>query len=195
MREDGIWIVNVGSGKVRRLSSVTGGFGATADWSPDGSKLLLEINNGLITVSTRDGSITTLVAPPSSHESDDPKPCSARLGNPIWSPDGRRIAYEDEACVNDDGGPSPYFTITIIGADGRYQQTVSTDYWGYTTGEIGALFPCWSPDSRAVAFIADAVLSEGTSYLATVKPPADYRRLRAGVFSPPAWQRLPRSRS
>jgi hypothetical protein len=99
------------------------------------------------------------------------------------------------ACVNDGSGPSPYFTIPIIGADGRYQQTVSTDYWGYATNDIGAFLVCWSPDSRSVAFIADALTSEGTSYLATVKPPADYRRLRAGVFSAPAWQRLPRPRS
>jgi Tol biopolymer transport system component len=64
MREDGIWVVSVGSGKVRRLSGVTGRVGATADWSPDGSKLLLVANNGLVTLSTRDGSISTLVAPP-----------------------------------------------------------------------------------------------------------------------------------
>jgi hypothetical protein len=195
MREDGIWIVSVASGKVRRLSGVTGGVGARADWSPDGSKLLLVANNGLVTVSTLDGSITTLVAPPAPLAAIDPRPCSRTLSSPIWSPDGRRIAYEDMACVNDGGGPSPYFTIAIIGADGRYQQTISTDYWGYGTNELGAFLPCWSPDSRSVAFIDDASTREGEYYLSTATLRGDYRHLRAGVFSAPAWQRLPRSRS
>jgi Tol biopolymer transport system component len=189
MRKDGIWIVSVGSGKVRKLSSVTGGFGATADWSPDGSKLLLVVNNGLVTVSIRDGSITTLVAPPAPIAGDGPKSCSATLGNPSWSPDGRWIAYEDKLCVDDGGGPSPYWTITIIGADGRYRQTISADYWEYATGDLGALLlPCWSPDSRSVAFIDDALTLEGEYYLATATVAGDYRRLRTGVFSTLAWQ-------
>jgi hypothetical protein len=98
------------------------------------------------------------------------------------------------ACVNDGGGPSSYYTISIIGAGGRYRQTISADYWGYATGDLGALLPCWSPDSRSVAFIDDALVSEGESYLATATVAGDYRRLRAGVDSAPAWQRLPRSR-
>jgi hypothetical protein len=59
----------------------------------------------------------------------------------------------------------------------------------------------WSPDSRSLAFIDDQLYSSGDSFLATAKLFAtatrtdfsfDYRQLRGGVFSAPAWQRLSR---
>jgi Tol biopolymer transport system component len=83
-----------------------------------------------------------------------------------------------------------------MSADGKGQTEISSDYWGYTSHDIGAIFPVWSPDSRFLAFINDAEVSEGDAFLATAtRSGTSYRRLKAGVFSPPAWQRQPRSRS
>ena len=199
MRRDGIWIVSVGEGTVRQLSSISGGVGTTADWSPDASRLLLVSSNGLFTVSILDGSITTLRGPPAPPTSDAPSWCYGRLSNPIWSPDGRWIAYEDWGC--DDSGR--YSSIQIIDAEGHYRWTVSNDQypWGYHTGTSLAV---WSPDSLSLAFIDDQLFSSGNSFLATARLLAtatrsdfsfDYRQVRADVFSAPAWQRLPRSRN
>ena len=123
MRKDGTWIVSVGSGTVRQLSSVSGGFGETADWSPDGSRLLLVSSNGLVTLSALDGSITTLRAPPAPPAPADPKGCAGRLAQPIWSPDGRWIAYEAWGCFEDG---VRYSDIQIIDAEGNYRWTVRT---------------------------------------------------------------------
>ena len=203
MRKDGIWIVSVESGTVRLLSSVSGDFGTTADWSPDASRLLLVNSSGLLSVSTLDGSITTLrapPAPPAPPASDDPKRCYGRLGNPVWSPDGRWIAYEAWGCLDDGVRHSD---IEIIDAEGHYRWTVSNNQypWGYDSGTSR---PVWSPDSLSLAFLDDRLHSEGDSFLATSRLLAtgtrsdfsfDYRQLRAGVFSAPAWQRLPRPRN
>ena len=200
MRKDGTWIVGVESGTVRQLSSVSGEFGETADWSPDGSRLLLVSSNGLVTISALDGSITTLRAPPASPASDDPKGCAGRLAHPIWSPDGRWIAYEAWGCFVDG---VRYSDIQIIDAEGNYRWTISNDQYpgGYDSGTSLAV---WSPDSLSLAFLDDRLHSEGDSFLATARLLAtatrsdfsfDYRQLRAGVFSAPAWQRLPRPRN
>ena len=199
LRSDGIWIVAVGSGKVRQLSSVSGEPGAPADWSPDGSRLLLVSSTGLVTVSALDGSVTTLRAPPAPPASGDPKGC-LHLARPLWSPDGRWIAYEDWGCFEDG---VPFSRIEIIDAEGNYRWTVSNDQypWVYEAGQSLAV---WSPDSLSLAFLDDRLNSEGDSFLATSRLLAtatrsdfrfDYRQLRGGVFSAPAWQPLPRPRS
>lgn len=198
MRKDGIWIISNGSGTVRLLSSVSGGVGTRADWSPDGSRLLLVNSNGLFTVSTLDGSIATLRGPPAPPTSDAPSWCNARLSNPIWSPDGRWIAYEERGC--DEAGR--HSRIEIIDPEGRYRYTISNDQYPWAIHGDGQSMAVWSPDSLSLAFIEDRSLS-GESFLTTSRLLAtatrsdfkfDYRELVADVWSAPAWQRLPRPR-
>ena len=194
-----MWIVSVGSGTVRQLSTVSGGIGTTADWSPNGRQLLLASNNGLFTVSTVNGSIITLRGPPAPPTSDAPSWCYGRLSNPIWSPDGRWIEFEEWGC--DEQGH--YSRIEIIDPEGHYRYTISNDQYPWAIHGVGQSLAVWSPDSLSLAFIEDRSLS-GESFLATSRLLAtatrsdfkfDYRELVADVWSAPAWQRLPRPRN
>ena len=202
MRKDGIWIVSVESGTVRLLSSVSGDFGKTADWSPDASRLLLVKSNGLLSVSTLDGSITTLRAPPAPPARLHPTTQNAATDGSVTRsglPMAGAIAYEAWGCLDDGVRHSD---IEIIDAEGHHRWTVSMSH---TLGDdSGTSRPVWSPDSLSLAFLDDRLHSEGDSFLATSRLLAtgtrsdfsfDYRQFRAGVFSAPAWQRLPRPRN
>ena len=55
--------------------------------------------------------------------------------NPSFSPDGRRIAYED-------GHDERFFHIYVVDADGRNRKKL----------EDQALYPSWSPDGQVIAY-------------------------------------------
>lgn len=59
---------------------------------------------------------------------------------PEWSPDGTKIAYEDDASGNGD--------IYVMNADGTDQHDLSNN----AASEFG---PAWSPDGSSIAFISD----------------------------------------
>ena len=116
--------------------------------------------------------------------------------SPLWSPDGRWIAYEEWRC-SDDGLLSG---IEIIDPEGRYRFTISNDQYPWADHGRGQSSAVWSPDSLSLAFIDDQSFS-GESFLATARLLAtatrtdfrfDYQQLRGDVWSAPAWQRLPR---
>lgn len=58
-------------------------------------------------------------------------------GNPAWSPDGRRIAYDSNLHGNDD--------IFVMNGDGTRQRRL-------TSGKASELWPTWSPDGRRIAY-------------------------------------------
>jgi TolB protein len=90
---------------------------------------------------------------------------------PVWSPDGRRIAF-----IHREGDNSQ---IYIMNADGTSQRRLTTDPGSHAS-------PVWSPDGREVIFVATrdgesqiaAVSDNGTSRDLT-RPPGDRRN--------PAW--------
>jgi Tol biopolymer transport system component len=57
-------------------------------------------------------------------------------GPPAWSPDGRRIAFEQSG------------DIYAINVDGSSQTNL-------TTNPADDTFPVWSPDGRQIAFISE----------------------------------------
>ncbi|HEX2621618.1 MAG TPA: hypothetical protein VHL11_15775 [Phototrophicaceae bacterium] len=103
------------------------------DWSPDGMLFTVigmtgpDANRELYSVKT-DGSelqALTRTAPPLSH--------------PVWSPDGRQIAYISGI---------PEGTLTVISSTGENQRTLTTDL--DVDPEVP---PMWSPDSTRIAFV------------------------------------------
>ena len=61
---------------------------------------------------------------------------------PVWSPDGKRIAFE-----SDRGGPDAQYAIFIVNRDG-------TDLVQVTDYALNATHPVWSRDGRHMVFAA-----------------------------------------
>ncbi len=136
----GVFVLRSG-GEPHRVSAVPGVYGIA--WSPDGTSLLLDSNDGvrsLVGVVSADGSDErVLVEGPSF---DGP-------GSPVWSPDGRSIAY-----LRTPGKSGDYeLEFWVVRADGRDRVRIGRfgccpDPWDG---------PVWSPDSQLVAFSGDAI--------------------------------------
>ena len=84
-------------------------------------------------------------------------------------------------------------TIPIIDAEGVWQNQIENLIWGFTD-DFGPHSFVWSPDSRFLAFIDDALGSEGEDFLeiAAVSPGGSYKRLAAGASGTPSWQPIVR---
>jgi hypothetical protein len=103
-------------------------------WSPDGTRLVLEdgLGDGRILVADLDGSEPRVLV---DRESDQPP------AQPMWSPDGTRIAYF--------AMPNGGFELWVIGADGGDATRVfhrDEDCCALTNE-----FPTWSPDGTRIA--------------------------------------------
>jgi TolB protein len=61
--------------------------------------------------------------------------------NPIWSPDGKRIAF-----VSDKGARAE--VVAVINADGSGEEQITSD-------EIRAIHPKWAPDGKSLIYCTD----------------------------------------
>ena len=100
-----------------------------ADLSPSGSRAVLGFRGEIVTVPAKKGDPRYLTRTPDAHERE-----------PVWSPDGQRIAYfsdasgEYELHIADQSGRGEVATYTLDGA-GFYED------------------PKWSPDSKKLSFV------------------------------------------
>jgi Tol biopolymer transport system component len=196
IRPDGIAIVTVASGKIRHLSDLTRG--ESLDWSPVENKLLVTVDDAIVTVSVADGSMQTVVSrPPDPKPPDAPNWCNGYLGPAAWSPDGQWIAFEETFCAYD-GDWFVRSSIEVFNTNGDFQNSIDNEVWGRSPN-LGPYNFVWSPNSRSLAFLDDAVYTSGAVYLetapATPKAGATQERLKAGLSQnagAPSWQRTSR---
>lgn len=111
--DGGIWIVGVDGSGLTQVSQ--GGGGAAPRWSPTGRQLAFQSSGGIWVIND-DSSGLRLVAPVGR--------------NPVWSPDGSRIAYER----------SPPGTLETVRWNGSDVQTIGVEESGPWT-ESGP----WNP--------------------------------------------------
>jgi len=129
-REGPIWIVPVSqetgkaAGPPKKLLDIEFGWQGPVSWSPDSEKIVFfgtkgEYQGNIWTISVEDGTLTQIT--------DDP----AFEGRPVWSPDGKTIAYTK---TNSE--------IWAISVDGREPRKI-----------FGRGRPVsWSPDSNWIVF-------------------------------------------
>ena len=118
-----VWLVPAGGGTSQRLTSDGVSQRSDLSWSPDGSRLLdaqYEWESGWL--------VTVLDAATGSVLAHVPGT------DPVWSPDGTRIAYSDSAG-----------RVAVMNADGTASKELT---------DLASDSPVWSPDGSRVLFRA-----------------------------------------
>jgi Tol biopolymer transport system component len=176
------------TGEYRSLDHGFVGDITCSDWAPDGGSVICAMSNkaqtddGLYAVGL-DGSVTRLTSSEfHSVESTDGS-CGGGEGNAVYSPDGRRFAYEQVKCGS---GPDPGRTeqgeVVVADANGSNPVTV-VPFGGVRTHPGGEI--SWSPVDDSIAFatqegVLSIVSADGTD-LHAIKLPV------AGFVLGPAW--------
>jgi Tol biopolymer transport system component len=140
-RGGSLYVFDVDRGVYRRLTPGCGRrrcFDMHPDWAPNGSRIVF----------ARMGAPSSQSPPGQSLYSVKPDGSGLRrltnrpgwAGNPVWSPDGRRIAF-DEWGGSEDG-------TYVMGADGSDPTPVLSG-----PNSSGPHVPAWSPDGTQIAYI------------------------------------------
>ena len=131
-----------------------------ASWSPDGR--LIAINAGSdvwhqdIWTVHADGTGSTNLTSSLAPELE-----------PVWSPDGTRLAFTRRTVVNRDLGLY-YDDVWLMNADGSGQRQLTHTQYSSTAHTYGASAPAWSPDGSLILFQRDM---PGEPYdLYTIRP-------------------------
>jgi len=123
-----LWTIPAGGGDLTRVTvTAEGVYNRTADWSPDGTKLVYESN--------RSGQSALYVQPLAGGAAVRITPESGYEGHPAWSPDGKMIAYESTIT-----GRSELYAVAATGGD-TLRLTVQGGYW-----------PRFTPDASGIIY-------------------------------------------
>jgi Tol biopolymer transport system component len=141
----------------------------TPAWSPSGTRIAFSRPYGRVTQVLGEDTIDRLsiwtIAPDGSNAREltpKPRPAVSEDRAPVWSPDGRRIAFQRENITARPRGGSAIF---VVGVDGQGARRVTP--WSLRAGD----HPDWSPDGRRILFRSDATgPDERFGDLYTVRP-------------------------
>ena len=130
-RHEKIFVKDMGSGRVVRLTDNVGMSSFNSAWSPSGARIAFDSSRDgdqeIYAMDSSDGSGVKKLTENGNHDV-----------NPTWSPDGTRIAFERD------------YDIWVMNADGTGQKNL-TD----TTDSASEYEPDWSPDGAKIAFTRD----------------------------------------
>jgi Tol biopolymer transport system component len=111
-------------------------------------------------------------------------PAGPDLQTPVWSPDGRKIAFLSRG----GGHNGPYDNgLYVVNADGSGQRRLTGDArinLGSLLAHLGRTTPAWSPDGRRIAFESGR---DGENGLYVVNADGSGRRILTRNGQAPAW--------
>ena len=143
-----VWTVPSDGGGVSTLVFDHDGSVGAIDWSPDGTRLAVDISgpsfNSITVVDLAAGTPTTIA------EGSFPRRWTPSPALPVWSPDGSRIAYVTAQSGRDDF----VLELWVVNPDGSSPVRVFRDQELVPCCPYGSSGPVWSPDGSQIAFEA-----------------------------------------
>lgn len=163
-----LWIMDAdGSNQTRVTFTAPAKDNFMPVWSPDGASIVF-IHQGGVAEIKPDGSGFRFIVPSGE---------TAKV-NPVISPDGSRIAFNE--ILPGWGGPPPFTpTIVVVNRDGIGRKVIHTGPQRKSTGDEDRYYPAWSPDGTRIGFQE----FDGVNYLVAANGNAEPELFRESIRS------------
>lgn len=150
-----IWVVNPDGSGAKPLTTLANADSANPAWSPDGSKIAFDSARAFDGSDAANSGLTKNIWIMNAAGSSQIALTKISVGfadstNPVWSPDGRKIAFQSGRALDGSNAANTSSTqnIWVINADG----SGPTPLTRLTSGVTEAKNPLWSPDGTRIAF-------------------------------------------
>jgi Tol biopolymer transport system component len=163
-----VWVMNADGSSATPVTTFANTFSTHSAFSPDGTKLAFTSNRTLDGSDVATGASNIWVSRANGFQAIPlTKYTDIQVGSifgGIWSPDGKKLAFEFTAAL--DGSDTPNINITrnvwVANADGS-GATPLTRLAYSTVSAFGAIPTGWSPDNTRVTFTSDQALDNSST--------------------------------